>query len=115
VLGYVSYSDIYQPQDQVDANNRYLDASQGVNYEAGLKADWLDKRLLTTLAVFKADQDGLATPTGQYNEFGSTIYAPVDVRSKGVEFEAVGKLGNDVDLVFGYTALKLDGLDGDDT
>jgi outer membrane receptor for ferric coprogen and ferric-rhodotorulic acid len=115
VLGYVSYSDIYQPQDQVDANNRYLDASQGVNYEAGIKADWLDKRLLTTLAVFKADQDGLATPTGQYNEFGSTIYAPVDVRSKGVEFEAVGKLGDDVDLVFGYTALKLDGLDGDDT
>ncbi|HZW18862.1 MAG TPA: TonB-dependent siderophore receptor [Luteimonas sp.] len=115
VLGYVSYSDIYQPQDQVDADNRYLDASQGVNYEAGIKADWLDKRLLTTLAVFKADQDGLATPTGQYNEFGSTIYAPVDVRSKGVEFEAVGKLGDDVDLVFGYTALKLDGLDGDDT
>ncbi len=115
VLGYVSYSDIYQPQDQTDANDRYLDASKGVNYEAGIKADWLDKRLLTTLAVFKADQDGLATPTGEYNEYGSTIYAPVDVRSKGVEFEAVGKLAEDLDLVFGYTALKLDGLDGDDT
>jgi outer membrane receptor for ferric coprogen and ferric-rhodotorulic acid len=115
VLGYVSYSDIYQPQDQVDADNRYLDASKGVNYEAGIKADWLDKRLLTTVAVFKADQDGLATPTGQYNEFGSVIYAPVDVRSKGVELEAVGRLNDDLDLVFGYTALKLDGLDGDDT
>jgi len=115
VLGYVSYSDIYQPQDQVDENDRYLDASKGVNYEAGLKADWLDKRLLTTLAVFKADQDGLATPTGRYNEFGSAIYAPVDVRSKGVELEAAGKLTDDLDLVFGYTALKLDGLNGDDT
>lgn len=115
VLGYVSYSDIYQPQDQVDANDRYLDASKGVNYEAGIKADWLDKRLLTTLAVFKADQDGLATPTGQYNEYGSTIYAPVDVRSKGVELEVSGRLNDNLDLVFGYTALKLDGLDGDDT
>src|SRR5690606_32255521 len=38
VLGYVSYSDIYQPQDQTDANARYLDPSQGVNLEAGLKA-----------------------------------------------------------------------------
>ncbi len=115
VLGYVSYSDIYQPQDQVDENDRYLDASRGVNYEAGLKADWLDGGLLTTVAVFKADQDGLATPTGEYNEFGSYIYAPVDVRSKGVEFEVVGRLSDNLDLVLGYTALKLDGLDGSDT
>lgn len=115
VLGYVSYSDIYQPQDQVDANDRYLDASQGVNYEAGLKADWLDGRLLTTVAVFKADQEGLSTPTGEYNEFGQTIYAPVDVRSKGVELEAVGRITDHLDLVAGYTALRLDGLDGSDT
>src|SRR5690606_528004 len=115
VLGYVSYSDIYQPQDQVDANDRYLDASQGVNYEAGLKADWLDGRLLTTVAVFKADQEGLATPTGEFNEFGSYIYAPVDVRSRGVEIEAVGALSDNLELVLGYTALELDGLDGRDT
>ena len=115
VLGYVSYSDIYQPQDQVDEDNRYLDASKGENYEAGIKADWFDQRLLTTLAVFKADQAGLATPTGLYNEVGSAIYVPMDVRSKGVEFEAVGRLGDNVDLVLGYTALKLDGLQGDDT
>ncbi|MFT3763664.1 MAG: TonB-dependent siderophore receptor [Pseudoxanthomonas sp.] len=115
VLGYVSYSDLYQPQDQVGADDRYLDPSKGVNYEAGVKADWLDKRLLTTLAVFKADQEGLATATGQYNEFGQSIYAGVDVKSKGVEFEAAGKLAEDMDLVFGYTALKLDGLDGEDT
>ncbi|HEY4529291.1 MAG TPA: TonB-dependent siderophore receptor [Luteimonas sp.] len=115
VLGYVSYSDIYQPQDQVDEDDRYLDASQGVNYEAGLKAEWLDGRLLTTLAVFKADQEGLATPTGRYNEFGMAIYAPVDVRSKGVELEAVGRIADNLELVAGYTALRLDGLNGRDT
>lgn len=115
LLGYVSYSDIYQPQDQVDANNRYLDASKGRNYEIGLKADWLDQRLLTTLAMFKADQNGLATPTGQYNQYGQSIYAPVDVQSKGVELEATGKLGEHVNLVLGYTALKLTGADGDAT
>ncbi|TAL73350.1 MAG: TonB-dependent siderophore receptor [Rhodanobacter sp.] len=115
LLGYVSYSDIYQPQDQVDANDRYLDASKGRNYEIGLKADWLDQRLLTTLAVFKADQGGLATPTGQYNQYGQSIYAPVDVQSKGVELEATGKLSDHVNLVLGYTALKLTGADGDAT
>lgn len=115
LLGYASYSDIYQPQDQVDENDRYLDASQGENYEAGIKAEWLDGRLLTTVAVFKADQQGLATPTGRYNEFGMAIYAPVDVRSRGVELEAVGELGDNVQVVAGFTALRLDGLDGSDT
>ncbi|MFT4257404.1 MAG: TonB-dependent siderophore receptor [Pseudoxanthomonas sp.] len=115
ILGYVSYSDIYQPQDQYDADGNFLDASQGTNHEIGIKADWLDKRLLTTLAVFKANQDGLATPTGTYNEYGQYVYAPVDVESEGVEFEAVGKLTDNLDLVLGLTALKLDGSDGDDT
>ncbi|HEY0332824.1 MAG TPA: TonB-dependent siderophore receptor [Stenotrophomonas sp.] len=114
VLGYVSYSDIYQPQDQTDVNDRYLDPTKGSNYEVGVKADWLDKRLLTTLAVFKAEQQGLATGAG-YNEHGQYYYEGVDVESKGVEFEVTGKLNDHLDLVFGYTALKLTGEDGDDT
>ncbi|HUH56555.1 MAG TPA: TonB-dependent siderophore receptor [Rhodanobacter sp.] len=114
VLGYVSYSDIYQPQDQADKEQHYLDPTKGSNYEVGVKADWLDHRLLTTLAVFKAEQDGLATGIG-YNDDGQYYYGGVDVESKGIEFEATGKLGDNVDLVFGYTTLKLTGQDGDDT
>lgn len=114
VLGYVSYSDIYQPQSQSDADGRYLDPTKGKNYEVGVKADWLDKRLLTTLAVFRAEHDGLATGAG-YNDLGQFYYEGVDVESKGVEFEATGKITDHLDMVFGYTALKLTGQDGDDT
>lgn len=114
VLGYASYSDIYQPQSQSDENGRYLDPTKGSNYEVGIKADWLDQRLLTTLAVFKAEQNGLATGAG-YNALGQFYYTGVDVESKGVELEATGKLTDDLDVVFGYTALKLTGQDGDDT
>jgi len=114
VLGYVSYSDIYQPQDQSDAQGRYLDPTKGSNYEVGIKADWLDKRLLTTLALFKAEQSGLATGAG-YNADGQFYYTGMDVESKGVEFEATGKITENVNLVLGYTALKLTGDDGDDT
>lgn len=115
VLGYVSYSDIYHPQSQSDANGAYLDPTKGKNYEIGVKADWLDKRLLTTFAAFQAKQDGLATGIG-YNLDGQYYYGPVDIESKGVEFEATGKVSDYVDLVFGATALKLTGpLRGDDT
>ena len=114
VLGYVSYSDIYHPQSQSDANGVYLEPTKGKNYEIGVKADWLDKRLLTTFALFKAKQDGLATGIG-YNLDGQYFYGPKDVESRGVEFEATGKISDNVDVVFGATALKLDGADGKNT
>jgi outer-membrane receptor for ferric coprogen and ferric-rhodotorulic acid len=115
VLGYVSYSDIFQPQDQQDINGVYLDPTKGVNYEAGVKASWLDKRLLTTLAVFRAKQQNLATYRGLDPASGNYYYEPVDVDSKGVELEVTGKLNDYVDLVFGATTLKMDGENGDDT
>ena len=112
ILGYVSYSDIYQPQDQRDFDGVYLAPSKGVNYEVGVKAEWLDKRLLTTLAYFTAQQDGLATFAGYSTETLMNYYVPKDVESKGWEFEATGKLGEYTDLVFGYTHLKMDGEEG---
>lgn len=111
-LGYVSYSDIYQPQDQRDFDGFYLAPSKGVNYEAGIKAEWLDKRLLTTLAYFTAKQEGLATFAGYNNETLMNFYVPKDVESKGWEFEATGRLNEYTDLVFGYTHLKMDGEEG---
>ncbi len=114
LLGYISYSDIYQPQDQSDAEGRYLDPTKGVNYEVGIKADWLNKRLLTTLALFKAEQEGLATSAG-YNTSNQLYYEGTDVDSRGIELEVNGKITDNIDLVFGYTALKMDGDDGSKT
>jgi outer membrane receptor for ferric coprogen and ferric-rhodotorulic acid len=107
VLAYASYSDIYQPQDQYDINDVYLDPSKGVNYEVGLKADWLDKRLLTTLAWFTAQQEGLATFAG-LNDNGNYYYVGQDVDAEGFEFEAQGQLNDHVDLIFGFTTLQLE-------
>lgn len=109
VLGYVSYSDIFQPQDYYDINHVYLKPTKGENYEAGIKADWLDKRLLTTLAVFDAKQKNLGTYAGVDLDTFQYYYVGEDVESKGWEFEATGKLNDYVDLVLGYTHLTLDG------
>ena len=110
-LLYASYSDIYQPQDYYDINDNYLDPSKGVNYEVGIKADWLDKRLLTTLALFTAEQKGLGTFAGM-NDSGQYYYEGVDIDSKGVELEVAGRMNEYVDIVLGFTALKLEGDDG---
>lgn len=113
VMLYGSYSDIYQPQDQFDINSRYLAPSKGLNYEVGLKAQWLERRLLTTVALFKAEQENLATYAGMTDD-GQYYYEGVDVDSKGIELEVVGRLGQNVDLVLGFTTLKLEGAQGED-
>ncbi|MDP3858939.1 MAG: TonB-dependent siderophore receptor [Stagnimonas sp.] len=115
ILGYVSYSDIYQPQDQNDITGEYLAPTKGVNYEAGVKAEWLNKRLLTTLAWFSAKQEGLASYVGYDFDSGRYYYEAVDVESTGFEFEATGKLDRNTNLVFGFTHLQIDGADGSAT
>jgi outer-membrane receptor for ferric coprogen and ferric-rhodotorulic acid len=111
VLGYVSYSTIFQNQDQTDANKNYLDPMKGKNAEVGVKADWLNKSLLTTFAVFTSEQKGLATLGGVLAD-QTYWYEPKDVKSKGFEFEATGRINKDSKITVGYTRLILTGPDG---
>ncbi|MET0656553.1 MAG: TonB-dependent siderophore receptor [Steroidobacteraceae bacterium] len=111
LLVYASYSDIYQPQDYYDINGNYLDPTKGVNYEVGLKAEWLDNRVLTTLAWFKAKQEGLGTFAGMSPD-QQYFYEGMDVDSKGVELEITGRLNEHIDVVLGFTSLKLEDPDG---
>jgi outer membrane receptor for ferric coprogen and ferric-rhodotorulic acid len=114
VITYASYSDIFQAQEQSDIAGDVLAPTKGRNAEAGVKAEWLGKALLTTFAVFGGEQKGLSifagiTGTGQY------YYVPKDVKSKGFEMEATGRLNKDTKLTLGYTHLNLSGLDGGST
>lgn len=113
LTGYASYSDIFQNQDQYDIQRRYLDPVRGVNAEAGLKAEWLGGQLLTTAALFTAQQKGLATFAG-IDAGGQYFYEPKDVKSRGVELEAMGQLDTRTKLALGFTRLKLTGPDGAD-
>lgn len=121
LLGYVSYSDIFQNQDQTDHEGKYLDPMKGVNTEVGVKAEWLDKSLLTTFALFTAKQSGLATYAGKITDVPTTDprynqdwYEGKDVKSKGYELEATGRVTRDTKLTLGYTRLILTGPDGND-
>lgn len=114
VLAYASYSDIFQAQDQRDINGAFLQPMKGVNTEVGLKAEWLNRRLLTTLALFGAEQQGLATIAGFDPVAQQNYYEPKDVTSRGFEVEVTGQLSKDTRLTLGYTQLKLTGPDGQD-
>ncbi|HBV40367.1 MAG TPA: ferric-rhodotorulic acid/ferric-coprogen receptor FhuE, partial [Erwinia sp.] len=86
---YGSYTSVFKPQTYRDINGSYLSPVVGKNYEAGLKSDWLNSRLTTSLSVFRIEQDNVAQSTGQIIA-GSTETAYVGKSgtvSRGVEFE----------------------------
>lgn len=113
-LAYASYSDIFQAQDQRDVHGTFLAPMKGVNAEAGVKAEWLNRKLLTTFAVFSARQKGLATIAGFDPVAQQNYYEPKDVTSRGFEIEATGRVSADTQITAGFTALKLTGADGKD-
>ena len=103
---YASYTSIFQPQNDKDGSGKYLKPITGNNYEVGLKSDWMDSRLTTTLAVFRIEQDNLAQSTGVpiAGSNGEIAYATADgTVSKGVEFELNGALTDNWQMTFGAT------------
>lgn len=116
VNAYASYSDIYQPQAVIDIDLQPLGSATGKSYEAGLKGEWLNKQLLTTLAVFKAEQENLQQFAGYADEnFAIAYYEGIAVRSKGYELEVAGKPHESLKLQAGYTHLSLKDPQGAET
>jgi len=111
---YASYSDVYQPQEQYDYDGYFLDPTKGINYEAGVKVQWLDDNLLATFAVFSAEQDNFATFAG-INDNGNYYYKGTSIKSKGFEFEMVGHLTDNLNAILGYTSIDIEDGEGEKT
>ncbi|CTP83138.1 TonB-dependent siderophore receptor [Xanthomonas graminis] len=71
---YASYTSIFKPQSNQDAQGKVLDPQQGRSYEAGLKGEFYDGRLNASAAVFQLDQDNYPDPSGELTPSGGTAY-----------------------------------------
>jgi outer membrane receptor for ferric coprogen and ferric-rhodotorulic acid len=117
---YGSYTDIFNPQAEVDASNRKLDPVQGESFEAGVKSEWFGGKLYASAAVFKVEQQNLATAAGAFpvdstvGQPGATYYTGVDTTSKGYELEVSGMVTDRWQLSAGWTQLSLEDKDGED-
>lgn len=104
---YANYTDIFNPQSEIDVNHQTLAAAHGKSYEAGFKSEWFDKRLYVTGAVFTSRQDGLAEYAGTFPDTLKTYYAGVDTKAKGYELEAVGAINDQWRVSLGWTDLSI--------
>jgi len=103
---YVSYTDIFKPQTELDASNSALKPIEGKNYELGIKGEYFDGNLNASAAIFRIDQENRAKELNpnQCNPVGTTCYeAAGQVRSQGIELEINGTLAPGWELGAGYT------------
>lgn len=108
---YASYTDIFNPQSEVDINYQKLDPAHGESYEAGIKSEWLNSRLMLTAAVFKTRQEDFASYVGDHPN-GDSYYTGVESKVSGYELEAVGRLTDAWSLGAGWTDLEIKDASG---
>ncbi|WP_312161810.1 TonB-dependent siderophore receptor [Phenylobacterium sp.] len=110
---YASYTDIFNPQSEVDVNHQTLEAAQGKSYEAGIKSQWFGGKLYATASIFKSEQMGLAEFAGTFDD-GKSYYSGVDTYAKGYELEVAGRVTDQWTLAGGWTDLSIEGQDDQD-
>lgn len=109
ISAYASYSDLFKVQSNKNKNNEQLDPVTGANYEAGLKGEFLNDRLLLAASYFHVKQDNLAeldptVPNGFILPDGSSAYRAVSgAVTRGFDVEANGQLAENWRVSAGYT------------
>ena len=105
---YVSYTDIFKPQNYLDASNNLLDPVVGKNYEVGIKGEYFDGALNASAALFRMDQKNRAFRSTDQSQCAgyptvACYSAAGEVRSQGVEFEVQGAITPNWQVSLGYT------------
>ncbi|THF65434.1 TonB-dependent siderophore receptor [Pseudothauera nasutitermitis] len=92
---YVSYTDVFQPQNERNVSGSVLSPKVGKNYEVGVKGEYLDGALNGSIALFRIDESNraiyLADQTGCPVAEGCYAAAGL-VRTEGVDIELQGAL-----------------------
>ncbi|MFC3913578.1 TonB-dependent siderophore receptor [Pseudaeromonas sharmana] len=113
---YASYTTIFAPQAKFDINRDRLGPIDGASYEAGLKGEFYDGQLNTSLALFESKQNNVAEAAGTIPGSTETYYVERDgIRSRGYELEVSGQVLEDWQLAGGYTRLRIEDADGKTT
>ncbi|MBC2405516.1 TonB-dependent siderophore receptor [Pseudomonas sp. WS 5106] len=103
---YTSYTEIFQPQtDYRDRNDKMLEPDEGKNYEVGIKGEFFNDALNTSLAYFEVHETNrpeLDTSPGAALINDSPYYGTKS-KTKGYEAEISGELATGWQLQAGYT------------
>jgi iron complex outermembrane recepter protein len=98
---YASFSRSLVLNDSVQADGSFLDPIRGTQYEIGIKGEFLDGRLLATLAAYNLTRTNIGVPDPDNPDFSIPTG---EQRSRGIELDVIGEIlpGWNVIASFGY-------------
>lgn len=103
---YASYSRSFLQNLGTALDNRLFEPERGTQYEVGLKADWLDRRLSTTLAFYQITRSNVLTADPANPNFSVQTG---EQRSRGIELDIAGEIlpGWKIAAGYAYTNTKI--------
>ncbi|WP_025458011.1 TonB-dependent siderophore receptor [Neisseria polysaccharea] len=101
---YLSLSQLYTPQTNLDADGKLLKPRQGNQFEVGYKGSYMDDRLNTRVSFYRLKDKNAAAPLNPNNR--NTRYAALGKRvMEGVETEISGAITPKWQIHAGYSYL----------
>lgn len=101
---YASFSQLYTPQTDLDADGKLLKPRQGNQFEVGYKGSHMDDRLNTRVSFYRMKDKNAAAPLNPNNK--KTRYAALGKRvMEGVETEISGAMTPKWQIHAGYSYL----------
>jgi len=99
---FVAYSTSTEPQSGLTAAGDQVEAREAKQFEVGVKSEWLDQALFSSVTVFKLEQTNKAEGDPLNPGFVALLGSE---EVQGVELEVVGKPTSSVNMTLGYTYL----------
>lgn len=109
---YASYTEIFNPQSNMDTDGNTLEPEVGANYEIGVKGEFYEGRLNASLTLFRVQKDNealLVQPYDADNICGGWCYEPKGkTTTNGVDFGLSGEVIKGLQVMGGFTQYKKD-------
>ncbi|BDA68775.1 ferrichrome-iron receptor [Calothrix sp. PCC 7716] len=100
---YTSYSQSFRPSIGRNPDNRTFLPTRGTQYEVGVKADFLDGKLSTTLAAYNLTKTNVLTPDPDPNLAIQGFQLQVgEQRSRGIELDVTGEISPGWRMIASY-------------
>jgi iron complex outermembrane receptor protein len=96
---YASYSTSFVPNTARAAGNRPLDPQEAAQYEIGVKNEWMQGRLTSTLAIYDLTRANIPTPDPANPTFSVLVG---EQRSRGAELDVAGRISRGLTLTASY-------------
>ena len=114
---YASHTETFAAQDDIAADLTFIDPTEGVNDEVGIKAQFLNGKLMATLAYYETQQNNVAEFAGQVedpanNQILLDVYEGRDYESNGYDLTVSGEPVEGMHMEFSYAKVNIDNKAG---